>query len=128
MLHTDDIWAELTRRRIKAKEIAIDLGVATSTVTRAINGETRTPAPTILEDVAARIGVGVEELSPGRPSRLAQNHTEKSSIGSTSKSHRAQTPRPGLNEGQRSGEYSQSTVYASSGGASRTSEAVEEAA
>lgn len=128
MLHTDDIWAELTRRRIKAKEIAIDLGVATSTVTRAINGETRTPAPTILEDVAARIGVGVEELSPGRPSRLVQNHTEKSSMGSTSKSRQVRTSIPALNEGQRSGDYSPSAVYASSGGASRTSEAVEEAA
>ncbi|MFH2127009.1 MAG: helix-turn-helix transcriptional regulator [Pseudomonadota bacterium] len=128
MLHTDDIWAELTRRRIKAKEIAIDLGVATSTVTRAINGETRTPAPTILEDVAARIGVGVEELSPGRPSRLAQNHTEKSSMGSTSKSRQVRTSIPEVNEGQRSGDYSPGAVYASSGGASRTSEAVEEAA
>ncbi len=79
MLHTDDIWAELTRRRIRAKDIASDLGVATSTVTRAINGETRTPAPTILEDVATRIGVEVEDLSPGRPSSRAFPSSGKAS-------------------------------------------------
>lgn len=79
MLHTDDIWAELTRRRITAKDLAIDLGVATSTVTRAINGETRAPAPLILEHIAARIGVKVEDLSPGRPSNRAFPSSGKAS-------------------------------------------------
>lgn len=96
MLHTDDIWAELTRRRIKAKGIAHDLGVATSTVTRAINGDTREPAPAILEQIAARIGVDVTELRPGRPAHRTPEDTGKTSRRSTVNTDPVQTAgRPG---------------------------------
>ncbi|WP_187288612.1 helix-turn-helix domain-containing protein [Desulfarculus baarsii] len=66
MLSTDDIWAELKRRRITAKAIAANLGVSTSTVTRTINGDTRTPSPSIIAEVSRLIGVGPEFLRPGR--------------------------------------------------------------
>ena len=128
MLHTDDIWAELTRRRIKATDIAIDLGVATSTVTRAINGETRCPAPTILENVADRIGVGVEELLPGRPSRLAQEHSEKNTLGSTSKTRGDRTSNGRKTGAERSNTTPSSDPQALSGRNLRTSNPAQEAA
>ncbi|MCA1988722.1 MAG: helix-turn-helix transcriptional regulator [Desulfarculus sp.] len=67
MLTSDDIWAELRRRRIRAKDIARALGVAVSTVTRAINGETRTPAPDLMDHIASEIGVPAEQLAPNLP-------------------------------------------------------------
>lgn len=66
MLTSDDIWAELRRRRIHAKDIARALGVAVSTVTRAINGETRAPDPDLLRRIAATINVPVNQLAPGK--------------------------------------------------------------
>jgi hypothetical protein len=102
--------------------------VATSTVTRAINGETRSPAPTILENVAARIGVGVEELSPGRPAHLTQEHSEKSSLGSTSNRRAGWTSRATRRGGQRSKGAPLDGVHRVSAGAPRTSGAAKEAA
>jgi transcriptional regulator with XRE-family HTH domain len=72
-LNTDDIRAELTRRRMTAKRIAVELGLATSTVTRTINGETRSPDPRILRRLARLLGVSRKDLSPGpRPRRRPQ--------------------------------------------------------
>ncbi|WP_148227739.1 helix-turn-helix domain-containing protein [Desulfarculus baarsii] len=82
MLTTDDIWAELRRRRVLAVDIARELDCAPSTVTRAINGQTRSPASRILEHVARVIEVAVEELTPGRSSNV--NHTFKQSHRSMS--------------------------------------------
>ena len=73
MLRTDDIRAELTRRRIFAKDIALELGLALSTVTRAINGDTRNPDPRILACIAGVLEVAVHDLQPGRPS-IRLNH------------------------------------------------------
>lgn len=64
-LNTDDIRAELMRRRLTAKQIAAELGLAVSTVTRAINGETRSPDPRVLPRIAQLLGVSKEELNPG---------------------------------------------------------------
>jgi len=84
MLRTDDIRAELTRRRIFAKDIARELGVALSTVTRAINGDTRNPDPRILKSIARRLGVAEDQLQPGRPSSFSDhthNHHGKTISG-----------------------------------------------
>ena len=78
MLHTDDIWAELTRRRITARAIADQLEMATSTVTRAINGETHEPDSRILSCIAEKIGVSVEELAPGRPASSTNKNITQS--------------------------------------------------
>jgi transcriptional regulator with XRE-family HTH domain len=73
MLRTDDIKAELTRRRIFAKDIARELGLALSTVTRAINGDTRNPDPRIFAFIARLLGVAEYELQPGPP-LIGSNH------------------------------------------------------
>ncbi|MBI4799713.1 MAG: helix-turn-helix transcriptional regulator [Desulfarculus sp.] len=67
-LGTDDIWAELARRRITASAIGRALNVSPSTVTRAINGDTREPGSPILIYIATLLGVTAEELKPGQPS------------------------------------------------------------
>lgn len=73
MLTSDDIWAELRRRRIQAKDIAAGLGVAISTVTRYLNGETRNPDPRIPACVAALIDAEPGDLAPGE---TAHDHTD----------------------------------------------------
>lgn len=65
MLTSDDIWAELRRRRIQAKDIAAMLGVAPSTVTRYLHGETRNPDPRLPVCVASLIGAEPGDLAPG---------------------------------------------------------------
>ena len=69
ILNTDDIWAELKRRRITATQVAKELGVAKSTVCRGINGDVK-PSRRLLGCIASLLGVSVEELQPGRSSAL----------------------------------------------------------
>ena len=94
ILRTDDIWAELKRRRITATKVAKELGVAKSTVCRGINGDVR-PSPQLLEYIASLLGVSVEELSPGRSSVSKLNPTNRISDRSTSKISKNRTVAPG---------------------------------
>ena len=74
ILNTDDIWAELKRRRITATQVAKELGVAKSTVCRGINGDVK-PRRRLLVCIASLLGVSVEELQPGRSSVSNLNPT-----------------------------------------------------
>lgn len=74
MLTTHDIRAELIRRGYTAARLARELGVHRSTVTRVINGETRSPQ--ILAAIASLIEVPVESLAPG--SNLTQKQIDAS--------------------------------------------------
>lgn len=70
MLTTDDIWTALRQRKLSANKIARHLGLHTTTVSRAINGERRNPDPRILPCIAELIGVSPEELAPGTRTAL----------------------------------------------------------
>lgn len=91
MLSTDDIWAELKRRRITAKAIATCLGVSTSTVTRTINGDTRNPSSEIVAEVGRLIGVSPEGLRPGRSSSLKTINTSTACAMSNPSSDRTKS-------------------------------------
>ncbi len=90
-LTTDDIWAELRRRRVTAKDVARVLGVAHTTVARAINGVTRTPDPRILIYIATLLGVEVEQLCPGRGPTDAPKPIKPPARGSISNSPQSRT-------------------------------------
>lgn len=91
MLGTDDIWAELKRRRITATNVAQSLGVSTSTVTRTINGDIRTPNQEIIAVVAGLLGVCPELLKPGHQHVEKINNKLLSSATSNQNANRTKT-------------------------------------
>jgi transcriptional regulator with XRE-family HTH domain len=95
MLGTDEIWVALRHQKFSARKIAQDLGVATSTVARAINGDTRTPDPRIMARIAEVLGVPLEILAPGTRSHLLKNAIRHSHKRSMSDFHEKQTTCPG---------------------------------
>jgi len=69
----------MVRRGLTHARVARDLGVDRSTVTRAINGDVRTTRARVLHYIATLLGVGVEQLRPGRPPRASSNVPKRTS-------------------------------------------------